>query len=403
MAYKYVALTPSGEQVRGSIEAPTEEVAEQTLWDWGYRVVTLRPTWTAPRLDQLFPTLFGIKPHEISTFSRQMATLIESGVAVIPALELLRRQAKSGLGRVLGDLTQAIKEGSSLSDALREHPRVFPPIYSRMIAVGERTGDLETILRQLATHMEKEQAVIKRVRGAMAYPAFVILLAVGVVAILVTAALPPLISLFDEFETGLPLPTRILLAVSAFATAYKFHMAAVLVAAIVVVALYVRQPAGRRQLDYLLLRSPLLGPVTVLSNASRFCGTTAILIKAGVPLTDVMDLVLQTTQNQIVREGLEGVREELLRGEGLSRPLANSRLFPPMLIQMAEVGEETGTLDANLETMSAFYARELDERIGALTSMIEPALTLGVGAFVAFIALSLILPMYDIMQSIHQP
>lgn len=403
MAYKYVALTPSGEQVRGSIEAPTEDVAEQTLWDWGYRVVTLRPTWTAPRLDQLFPTLFGTKSHEISTFSRQMATLIESGVAVLPALELLRRQAGSGLGRVLGDLTQAIKEGSSLSDALREHPRVFPPIYSRMIAVGERTGDLETILRQLATHMEKEQAVIKRVRGAMAYPAFVILLAVGVVAILVTAALPPLISLFDEFDTGLPLPTRILLAVSAFATAYKFHMAAVLAAAIVAVALYIRQPAGRRQLDYLLLRAPLLGPVTVLSNASRFCGTTAILIKAGVPLTDVMDLVLQTTQNQIVREGLEGVREELLRGEGLSRPLANSRLFPPMLIQMTEVGEETGTLDANLETMSTFYARELDERIGALTSMIEPALTLGVGAFVAFIALSLILPMYDIMQSIRQP
>jgi len=401
LAYRYVALTSSGEQVKGSLEAPSEESAEQTLWDSGYRIVTLRSIRASPRVGDLFPTIFGTKPREIIAFSRQMATLIESGIAVLPALDLLQRQARGGLGRVLGDLAQAIKKGSSFSDALREHPQVFPPIFARMIAVGERTGNLEAVLRQLATHIEKEQAIIKRVRGAMAYPAFVILLAMGVVAILVTTALPPLTSLFDEFDAELPLPTRILLAVSHFAATYKLHMAIVLVAAVVIGAVYVRQSRGRRQLDYALLRMPLIGPVTVLSNAARFSGTTAILLRAGIPVSEVMDLVIDTTENRIVRERLRGVQEEMLRGEGLSKPLANSKLFPPMLVQMVEVGEETGTLDSNLETMAEFYTREVDERINTLTSMIQPTLTLVVGAVVAFIALSIIMPMYGVMQSIR--
>lgn len=401
MAYKYVAFTPSGDQVKGLIDAPTEEVAERALWEWGYQIVALRQSWAAPQLDQLLPTLFGIKTREIITFCRQMATLVESGIAVLPALELLGRQARTGLGRVVDDLAEAIKRGSSFSDALQEHPQVFPPIFSRMIAIGERTGNLEMVLRQLASHMEKEQAIIKRVRGAMAYPAFVILLAMAVVAILVTTALPPLLSIFDEFKADPPLPTRILLGVSHFTTAYKIHMAVALVAVVALGALYLRQPNGRRQLDYLLLRAPLLGPITVLSNASRFSRTMAILLKAGLPLSEIMDLILHTTQNRIVREALEGVRDQLLRGEGLSKPLASAKLFPPMLVQMVEVGEETGTLDSNLETMAEFYAREVDERINVLTAMIQPTLTLGMGAIVAFIAISIIMPMYSIMQSIR--
>ena len=400
MPYKYVALTPSGEQVRGSLDATSEESAEQTLWESGYRVVTLRAAQKWPQPEEVFPTIFGTRPGEIITFARQMATLIESGIAVLPALDLLQRQARSGLARVLGDLAQTVKQGSSLSDAVRKHPQVFPPIFGRMIAVGERTGNLEVILRQLAAHAEKEQAIIKRVKGAMAYPAFVILLAIGVVAILVTMALPPLTSLFDEFDAELPLPTRILLGVSHFSTAYKLHMAVVLVAAVVIGVVYVRQPKGRRQLDYMLLRMPLLGPITVMSSAARFSGTTAILLRAGIPVSEVMDMAIDTTENRIVREGLRDVREEMLRGEGLSKPLAKSKLFPPMLVQMVEVGEETGTLDSNLETMAGFYGREVDERINTLTSMIQPTLTLVVGAVVAFIALSVIMPMYSVMQSI---
>src|SRR4030042_1810883 len=219
MLYKYVAFAPSGEQVVGSVDAVSEEVAERTLWDWQYKIVLLQPIRPLPRLDEIIPSLFGVKPREIINFSRQTAPLVESGIALLPAIELLRQQSRGPLARVLGEITRSIKNGAPFSAAVAEHPNVFPPIYGRLMEVGERTGSLETVLRQVALHIEKEQAILKRVRGAMAYPAFILVLAVVVVGILVTSALPPLMSLFDEFGTELPLPTKILLAVSSFATA----------------------------------------------------------------------------------------------------------------------------------------------------------------------------------------
>lgn len=400
MIYKYVAYAPTGEQVAGSVDAASEEVAERTLWDWQYKVVLLRPVRPRPRLDQVIPSLFGVKPREVITFSRQLATLVESGIALLPAIELLQGQSGGVLARVLGEMTRDIKNGSPFSAAIAQHPEVFPPLYGRLMEVGERTGNLEAVLRQVASHIEKEQALVKRVRGAMAYPAFMVVLAIVVVGILVTTALPPLLSLFDEFDAQLPLPTRILLGVSGFATTYKIHM---LVAAIVVAVAatwYLRQPAGRRQLDLVLARSPVIGPINVQASVSRFSRTIAMLLRAGLPLSNIMELVLQTTQNQTIREELAGVRDELLRGEGLAKPMAASKLFPSMLSQMIAVGEETGALDTNLETLADFYAQEVDDKVGALTSMIQPAMTLVIGLGVAFIAVSIIMPMYSIMGNI---
>ncbi|MCJ7831276.1 MAG: type II secretion system F family protein, partial [Dehalococcoidia bacterium] len=317
MLYKYVAFAPSGEQVVGSVDAVSEEVAERTLWDWQYKIVLLQPVRPLPRLDEIIPSLFGVKPREIITFSRQLATLVESGIALLPAIELLREQNRGPLARVLGEITRSIKDGSPFSAAVAEHPSIFPPIYSRLMEVGERTGSLETVLRQVALHIEKEQAILKRVRGAMAYPAFMVVLAIVVVGILVTAALPPLIDLFDEFGTELPLPTKILLTVSSFAIAYKLHMLVGLVIVVAGVTWHIRRPTGRRQLDFLLAKSPLIGPINVQANVSRFSRTMAMLLRAGVPLSNIMELVLQTTENQIVREELVQVRDELLRGEGL--------------------------------------------------------------------------------------
>jgi type IV pilus assembly protein PilC len=400
MLYKYVAFAPSGEQVVGSVDAVSEEVAERTLWDWQYKIVLLQPVRSLPRLDELVPSLFGVKPREIINFSRQVATLVESGIALLPAIELLRQQSRGTLARVLGEITRSIKDGAPFSAAVAEHPKIFPPIYGRLMEVGERTGSLETVLRQVALHIEKEQVILKRVRGAMAYPAFILVLAVVVVGILVTSALPPLISLFDEFDTELPLPTKILLSVSSFATAYKMHMLVGGAIAVAAVVWHVRQPSGRRQLDLLLARAPLIGPINVQANVSRFSRTMAMLLRAGIPLSNIMELVLQTTENQIIREELVRVRDELLRGEGLSGPMAKSHLFPSMLSEIVAVGEETGALDTNLETLAEFYANEVDERVGALTSMIQPAMTLLIGLVVAFIALSIIMPMYSIMGNV---
>lgn len=400
MEYSYIAMAPGGDRVQGRIDALSEDAAERMLWDSGYRVLHLSTVWKPLRIEQYLPSVFAVKAQEISTFARQMATLLESGIAVLNALELLRGQAKPNLGRVLEEMAQAIRGGASFSDALAEHAGVFPPIMSRMVAVGERTGNLEVVLRQVAAHIEKEQAILKKVRGAMTYPAIVILVAIVVVGILVTSALPPLVSLFDEFETELPVTTRMLIFISDFASAYKLHMLAAAALAVLGGALFLRTESGKRWLDRVLLHAPVLGRLTVLSNASRFAGTMALLLRAGVPLSEVMELILGTTPNSVIRAKLGRVRDELLAGEGLSAPLARTKLFPAMLVQMVEVGEETGTLDGNLETMAAFHAGELDERVNAITAMIEPGLTIAVGAVVAFIAVSIIMPMYGMMQSI---
>jgi type IV pilus assembly protein PilC len=401
LTYNYVAVTPTGERVEGRLDALSEDAAERMLWDSGYRVIRLRTAWKAPRLDAVLPSIFAVKPQEIITFARQMATLIESGIAVLPALELLQRQSRQTFARVLDEMSQAIRGGASFSDALAEHPTVFPPIVNRLIVVGERTGNLELLLRQIATHIEKEQAIIKKVRGAMAYPAFVIVVAVVVVSVLVTSALPPLTNLFAEFDTELPVTTRLLMAITDFLTTYQMQLFLGIVLAVLVSALYLRTPSGHRRLDQFLLRAPALGRITVLSNASRFARTLGLLLRAGVPLSEVMDLLISTTPNSVIRDGIHSVRDDLLAGEGLSGPLGRTNLFPPLLVQMVEVGEETGTLDSNLEAMADFYESEVDGQINALTSMVQPALTLIVGGIVAFIAVSIIMPMYSIMDTIR--
>jgi type IV pilus assembly protein PilC len=401
LLYKYIAFAPSGEQVAGSVDAVSEDVAERTLWDWHYKVVLLQPVKAWPTLDKLIPTLFGVKSREIINFSRHLATLVESGIALLQAIELLQGQSRPVFGRVLGEITRDLKDGAPFSTAIARHRDIFPPIYSRLMEVGERTGNLEEVLRRVATYMEKEQAIVKRVRGAMAYPAFMIVLAAVVVAILVTTALPPLVSLFGEFDTQLPLPTRILIGISSFATAYKIHVLVVVIALIAAVAWYIKQPKGRRQLDFLLVKLPLIGAINVQSNVSRFSRTMAMLLRAGLPLSDIMELVLQTTQNQIVRDALTDVREDLMHGEGLAKPLSRSTLFPSMLGQVVSVGEETGALDTNLDTLAEFYAAEVDEKVGALTAMVQPAMTLVIGLVVAFIAVSIIMPMYSIMGHIQ--
>ncbi len=395
-----MAFAPSGERIVGSVDAVSEDVAERTLWDWHYKIVQLRPVKARPTLDQMIPSLFGVKPREIINFSRHLATLVESGIALLQAIELLQNQSRGPFARVLGDITRDLKDGSPFSAAIAKQD-IFPPIYSRLMEVGERTGSLENVLRRVASHIEKEQAIVKRVRGAMAYPIFIMILAAVVVGILVTTALPPLINLFGEFNAQLPLPTRIMMTTSKFAIAYKIHMLVALVAIVALVSWHVRRPVGRRQLDFLLVKLPLIGSINIQSNVSRFSRTMAMLLRAGLPLSDIMELVLDTTQNQVVRDALLDVREELMHGEGLAKPFASSGLFPSMLSQVISVGEETGALDTNLDTLAEFYAAEVDERVGALTSMIQPAMTLVIGVVVAFIAISIIMPMYSIMGHIQ--
>lgn len=401
MNYRYVAFNRQGQRTEGWIEASNEAAAEQVLWGQGLTVARLTFARRRVALHTLFPTFFGVKKRDLIVFSRQLATLLSSGIAILQGLQLLAEQsANQALREVLREIIANLQQGQSLSATFSAHPLVFPDIYTRTITVGERTGNLEDVLRQLATYLEKEQALTRKLTNALAYPVFVLMVAIAVVALVLTVALPPMVQLFESFGAELPWPTRALIATSRLATAYGPYILFGGLALAMVSAWWSTQPAGRRLRDATLLRLPLVGQVTLHGQISRFARTSSTLIRAGLPLSEVMEMAVHTTENVIVAAALERARVALLTGQGLSAPLAAEQVFPSLLVQMVRVGEETGTLEDNLETLADFYEEEVDRSVQLMASLVEPVLTIFVGLIVGFIAVSIVMPMYSVLSEI---
>lgn len=402
MAFRYVAISPEGEHIRGALDVGSEAQAERALWDANFTVVSIRAERHLPSLEQIIPSLYAVKKRALITFSRQLATLLESGVPVMRSLELLEEQTTSKpLAHAIRGIAKSVRGGSSLADAVRAFPNVFPTLYSRMVELGERTGHIEEMLRQLASYMEREEEIVKRVRGAMAYPAFVMVLAVVIVGVLMTTALPALVKLFDEFEGDLPITTRLLIGATNISSAYRLQLLMAVGAIVGGGAAFFGRPQGKRVIDRAVLAIPVMNALVINTNAARFSRTLALLMRAGLPLTEIMELVVKTTENSVLRGKVEGVRQQLIDGEGLSGPMSKAGCYPQMLVQMVAVGEETGTLDANLEITAEFYSKEVDQKVDALTGMLTPVMTLVIGLVVGFIALSLVMPMYQLVGNIN--
>jgi type IV pilus assembly protein PilC len=293
-----------------------------------------------------------------------------------------------------------VRQGSFISEAILKHEGVFPPLYGRLIEVGERTGNLEMVLRQLAIYLEKEEQLSRKIKGAVTYPAFVLVLAIGVVLLLMFVALPPLMDLFASFGAELPLPTRILMAITGFVTSNVIGLLGGIGGAIAVGVLFIRTEAGHWFLDRLMLRIPLISQITIQGAVARMARSMSSLLKAGIPIPEILRMVIRTQSNRVIKAGLQRVEQELLQGHGLSEPLATEPLFPRMLVQIVRVGEETGSLEGNMETLAAFYEDEVDRVVKALTDAIQPALTLFIGGVVGFVAISVIMPMYTLIGTI---
>jgi type IV pilus assembly protein PilC len=398
MPYKYVVYTRTGERVQGVLNVSSEAAAEEALWGSDYIIVSLRQARAGADLATLMPSFFGVKPRDLIVFSRQLATLVESGITILAGLQMLAEEASSkALKKALESVSEDVQEGETLSNALRAHSQIFPPIYSRMIEIGERMGNMESVLRQLATYMEKREALGRKLRGAMAYPAFIMCLALGVAFLMITVTLPGIMGLFGEFDIELPTPTKILIAVTDFSALYRTQMMAGVALVVTALALYLKTPIGRRQRDTLILKIPIIGDINIQSSVSQLCHTMSILLRAGLPMAEIMSLIVETMGNIIVKEAFSRVRTEMLQGHGLSGPIREEDVFPKLLSQMVRVGEETGTLDTNLETLAVFYEEEADRKISALTGMMEPLLMLFVGGMVMFLAVSVIQPMYSML------
>lgn len=397
-SYSYRAYTDAGARREGRIEAAGSSAAEQALWLQGLKIVRLSAAPPKKTLADHFPSLYKISRADVILFTRQLATFIGAGLPMSRAMGTIAQETASPLfKRVILTIIEDLERGQNFSEALAVHTNVFPAIYIDLVRVAELTGNLESILKELAGYLRRDLNTLRRVRTALIYPAVILVVATVVVLILVFFALPAFVRIFAEFHVQLPLPTRILIAVVDFIGHWGFVIGALGAGLAVLVFLALQTERGAYSRDALAIRVPVFGPIILTSILNRFARTLSMVLKAGVPLGQTFDAVSASTGNRVFKRGLTSVRDQLTSGEGFAGPLVRTHLFPPMLTQMVRVGEETGTLDTYLEQAADFYEEELEYRIRAMTSLIEPVMTVAVGLVVGFIAVSLISAMYGLV------
>ena len=397
MEFQYIAYTSDKKLVKGRLSA-TDEVAATSLLNYGgYQLVSLKTITPFLNMGSVAARFSRVKSREIVMFSRQLALLLESGTDIVTALELLQSQSTNrGFRAIIGQVASDIRGGTSLSTALSKHPRAFPEIYHRTIAAGEQGGNMEVVLRQMADHLERSLLTEKKIKAALMYPVIMAVVAFVVVAILVAFVMPTFVDLYGAFDVELPVATRILLDVSEWLLQYGLFIILAGVAAIIVGYFYKRTPAGGYQWDKLMLSLPVIGRINVLSELGRCCRTMALLFKVGLPLPEIMSLVIHGSNNKVVVEALTEVQQELIRGQGLSKPMGKNKLFLPLMVQMVGVGEETGNLDSTLTTVAQSYEVEADDRTSAAVGLIQPAMIIVIAVVIGFIAVSLVSAMYSI-------
>lgn len=402
MPYRYIALENNGNLSRGVLEVESEEAAERVLWGRNLTVVQLTPLRKGVDWQSYFPTFLGPRRTDVIIFSNQLANLIESGIPVVTALELLAEEVSSKpLRAVLEEVVDDVRTGSTLSAAFQRHEYVFPELYCRMIEIGERTGNLDLVLRRVAALMERERSLLQKIRSAVTYPAIVVMLAIVVISILVNFTLPPLTRLYVEFDAQLPWITRALIRIVQFTETYRVHLLVSTLTLILVGFLYFTHPRGRAHYDRFVLGVPVIGRIVLEGSVSRLSRTLATLLNAGLGLPESLELTAQVIHNRTIQSRVEELRQEALQGRGLSEPLARMKVFPGMLAQVIRVGEESGTLDSHLVTLADFYEEDVERLLGSLTTLLEPAMIIFVGLLVAGVAISVILPMYSLLGAIR--
>jgi len=397
MVYQYVAYNENGEVVRGRLPAPDEEAATELLGYAGYKTISLKPRVPFLNLDKLLVSLFRVKPSEIILLYRQLAILLESGTDIVASLELLQEQtANHTLKRVLGEVISDLRRGNQLSIALGKHSQVFSSIYCRLLSVGEQSGDLETVLKQVADYMEKEIATAKETRSALMYPAITSVVTIVVMVLLVTFVLPSFGNLYSTLGVDLPPLAQALINLSSKIQSYWTYLLLAMLTVVGLALIYIRTPGGQYKRDTLLLRLPILGRVIHLSELARSCRSMSLLLRAGLPLTEAMPLVIQSINNKVLTKALGDVQQDMIKGEGLSRPMTKNKIFLPLMVQMVRVGEETGNLDVTLLSVALSYEAEAEDKTRSLIALIQPAMTLIIGLIIGLIAVTLTSAMYSL-------
>jgi len=349
-----------------------------------------------------FPFLRGgVSQKELAVFTRQFSVMIDAGLPLVQCIEILGTQAENKVfQKVLLQVRQDVESGATLADSMRKHPKVFDELYSNMIAAGEAGGILDTILQRLAVYIEKAVKLRRAVRSAMIYPTAVITIAALVVAIILWKVIPTFAALFAGLGAELPLPTRIVIALSNFLGRYFLLIVFVLGATIYAIKRYHGTYKGRRVIDGLLLKAPVLGIVLRKIAVARFCRTLATLVSSGVPILEALEITAKTAGNAIVEDAIMATRKSIEEGKTISEPLKDTEVFPPMVVHMIAVGEQTGALDAMLSKIADFYEEEVDSAVENMLTLLEPIMILFLGIVIGGIVISMYLPMFDLLGKI---
>jgi type IV pilus assembly protein PilC len=396
--FRYSALDASGKTVSGVEVASSSGAAHLALVQRGFQPLDVSEK---KKIGSIEVTKKKVPRKEIMHFSRQMGVFMKAGIPIMEALEVIEVETTEKLmKKVIVEMVDALRAGDTFAAAAASHPEAFPNFYVGILESAELTGNLDTVLDQLADYIERDVEARSTLTSALIYPAVVFCMSIGVVIVLATFVMPRFVVFFKSLHAKLPLPTRMLLSASSAFSTYWYAILAVIIAVTVGFVSMRRSDKGRALLDSFILKLPVLGLLVQAAVLERVCRVLSSMLKAGVDLPQAMAVTAEASNNAVYRNGLGHIREQMMEGQGLAAPLAETKIFPGAAKQMFRVGEETGTLDVQLETAAAYYHRELEVRVKHFTSLFEPAVIIFMGVVVGFVAVALISAMYGIYSQV---
>jgi len=399
-AFTYTARALNGDLKTATIDAPNRDEVIAQLRKQRLNVVKIDEAKQAANTTK--KKAGKISMRDIVIFTRQFSTMINAGLPLVQALDILAKQSEN---KALKDVTLAVvfdvESGHTVADALRKHPKAFTELYVNMVAAGEAGGILDTILMRLATFMEKNDALVRKVKGAMIYPGVIMSVAAIAICVLLIFVIPTFEKMFASVGLALPLPTRVVISMSKFLTGYWWAVIAVIFVGFRAFKAYYASPDGKLVIDRLMLKAPVLGDVLRKSAVSRFTRTLGTLIGSGVSILDGLEITAKTSGNRVIQDAIMESRASIAGGETISAPLQKSAVFPPMVISMISVGEQTGGLDEMLSKIADFYDEEVDAAVSGLLAMMEPMMIVFLGVVVGGMVVAMYLPIFDMINAVQ--
>jgi len=392
--YVWAGTNPAGEKQKGEIEAKDELTARQLLLRKKIKISKLKekPKDLLENISFLQPK---VKTKDIVIFTRQLSTMIDAGLPLVQGLDILASQQENvTFKKMLKEIKEEVESGSTFADALRKYPNHFDRLYCNMVAAGELGGILDDVLRRLAAYMEKAEALKAKVKGAMTYPAIVLVIAAAVLAVIMIFVIPTFAKMFEDFGSALPAPTQMVINLSNFIKSYFFVMIGGLVFLGFIIKKYYSTESGKLVMDKMFLKTPVFGPLLRKVAVAKFTRTLGTLINSGVPIIEALNVAANTAGNKVVENAIKRVKASISEGRTIAQPLEESGIFPAMVVQMIAVGETTGALDTMLNKIADFYDQEVDTAVDALTSLIEPFMIVFLGGTIGSIIIAMYLPIF---------